>query len=50
MLDMKQNITKAKIYYWEYFSMPQEHIYVNFAGLTFKHIFFLIVDAHNQEI
>ncbi|GFR02412.1 uncharacterized protein K02A2.6 [Trichonephila clavata] len=42
----KADSTKAKVHYWEYPSMPWEHIHVDFAGPIFEHTFFLIVDAH----
>ncbi|GFR09671.1 transposon Tf2-9 polyprotein [Trichonephila clavata] len=44
----KADPTKAKVHYWEYPSMPWEHIHVDFAGPIFEHKFFLIVDAHSK--
>ncbi|GFY67320.1 uncharacterized protein K02A2.6 [Trichonephila inaurata madagascariensis] len=44
----KTNPTKAKVHYWEYPSMPWEHIHVDFAGPNFEQIFCMIIDTHSK--
>lgn len=44
----KMNLTKIKVHYSEYPSMPWRCIHVNFGGLTYEHMFFLIIDAPSK--